>query len=120
MNADVLQIAALSLRVALVATLVACALGIPAGIWLGSTVFAGRRALLTGLNTALALPTVVVGLAIYLLLSRHGPPCPRGLPTWIIIVTIGTVIFGNGINDPAWICMSFAYGLPSLVNRYPV
>lgn len=78
-NAEVAQIAALSLRVALLATVVACALGIPFGIWLGSTAFAGRRALLALLNTALALPTVVVGLAIYLLLSRHGPLGAFGL-----------------------------------------
>jgi tungstate transport system permease protein len=79
MTAEVLGIAALSLRVALIATLVACALGIPFGIWLGTTVFAGRRALLVLLNAALALPTVVVGLALYLVLSRHGPLGVLGL-----------------------------------------
>ncbi len=73
MTAEVLGIAALSLRVALLATLVACLLGIPLGVWLGSTAFAGHRMAVLLLNTALALPTVVVGLALYLLLSRHGP-----------------------------------------------
>ena len=93
MNADVVQIAALSLRVALLATTVACGLGIPAGIWLGSTAFAGRRALLIALNTALALPTVVVGLAIYLLLSRHGPLGTLGLLfTWQAVVVAEVVL----------------------------
>lgn len=93
MHADVVQIAALSLRVALLATLVACALGIPTGIWLGSTSFAGRRALLIALNTALALPTVVVGLAIYLLLSRHGPLGGLGLLfTWQAVVIAEIVL----------------------------
>ena len=71
--AEVLQVAALTLRIALVATLLACAIGVPLGVWLGISVFAGRRVALVLLNTALALPTVVVGLAIYLLISRHGP-----------------------------------------------
>src|SRR6478735_6192443 len=43
------------------------------GAWLGVARFAGRGALLTLLNTLLALPSVVVGLVIYLLLSRSGP-----------------------------------------------
>lgn len=79
MTAEVLGIAALSLRVALLATLVACLLGIPLGVWLGSTAFAGRRVAVLLLNTALALPTVVVGLALYLLLSRHGPVGALGM-----------------------------------------
>lgn len=92
-QAEVAQIAALSLRVALLATLVACALGIPTGVWLGGTVFAGRRAVLVLLNTALALPTVVVGLAIYLLLSRHGPLGALGLLfTWKAVVVAEIVL----------------------------
>jgi tungstate transport system permease protein len=93
LNADVVQIASLSLRVALLATLVACALGIPAGVWLGSTVLSGRRTLLILLNTALALPTVVVGLALYLLLSRHGPLGGLGLLfTWPAVVIAEIVL----------------------------
>lgn len=92
-NADVVQIAALSLRVALLATIVGCALGIPVGVWLGTTTFAGRRAVLAALNTALALPTVVVGLAIYLLLSRHGPLGVLGLLfTWQAVVIAEIVL----------------------------
>jgi tungstate transport system permease protein len=51
----------------------ACSLGLVLGAWLGVSRFAGRDALLTVLNTLLALPSVVVGLLIYLLLSRTGP-----------------------------------------------
>jgi len=91
--AEVVGIAALSLRVALLATIVACAAGIPLGVWLGCTVFAGRRVLLVVLNTALALPTVVVGLAIYLLLSRHGPLGALGLLfTWRAVVIAEIVL----------------------------
>ncbi len=92
-QAEVFGIAALSLRVALLATAIACALGIPFGLWLGTTAFAGRRLLLLVLNAALALPTVVIGLALYLLLSRHGPLGGLGLLfTWRAIVLAEIVL----------------------------
>src|SRR5579859_8092829 len=92
-HAEIFGIAALSLKVAVLATLVACALGIPAGAWLGSTTFRGRRVLLTALNTALALPTVVVGLVLYLLLARRGPLGELQLLfTWRAIVAAETVL----------------------------
>jgi tungstate transport system permease protein len=62
-----------SLWVSVLATAVACSLGVVLGAWLGVARFAGRDALLTVLNTLLALPSVVVGLLVYLLLSRTGP-----------------------------------------------
>ena len=66
-------IVARSLAVSGIACLLACAIGIPLGAWLGVARFPGRGALLTVLNTMLALPSVVVGLVVYLLLSRSGP-----------------------------------------------
>ena len=62
-----------SLAVSAVACLVACSLGLGLGAWLGVSRFAGRGAVLAVLNTLLALPSVVVGLIVYLLLSRSGP-----------------------------------------------
>jgi len=62
-----------SLWVSVLATVFACTLGMVLGAWLGVSRFAGRDALLTVLNTFLALPSVVVGLLVYLLLSRTGP-----------------------------------------------
>ena len=62
-----------SLWVSVLATSLACGLGLVLGAWLGVARFAGRDALLTVLNTLLALPSVVVGLLVYLLLSRTGP-----------------------------------------------
>jgi tungstate transport system permease protein len=90
---EVLDIASLSLRVALLATLIACAAGLPAGVWLGSTRMRGRRGLMLALNAALAVPTVVIGLLIYLLLSRHGPLGFLGLLfTWKAIVVAEIVL----------------------------
>jgi tungstate transport system permease protein len=62
-----------SLAVSGASCALACGVGIVAGAWLGVARFAGRGALLTMLNTALALPSVVVGLVVYLLLSHSGP-----------------------------------------------
>ena len=62
-----------SLWVSACATLLACALGLALGAWLGVARFRGRDAVLTVINTFLALPSVVVGLVVYLLLSRSGP-----------------------------------------------
>ena len=62
-----------SLWVSTLSTSLACVAGIVLGAWLGVARFAGRDAVLTLLNTLLALPSVVVGLVVYLLLSRSGP-----------------------------------------------
>ena len=62
-----------SLAVSGVACLLACGIGLVAGAWLGVARFALRGAVLTLLNTLLAVPSVVVGLVVYLLLSRSGP-----------------------------------------------
>ena len=90
---EVAGIALLSLRIALIATVMACLLGVPLGFFLGWTRFAGRRVLLALLNTALALPTVVIGLLIYLLLARRGPLGALGLLyTWQAIVVAEVVL----------------------------
>lgn len=70
---DLVEIVLLSLRVSLLAVLLAAGVGLPLGATLASTRFPGRSALTTVLNALMGLPPVVVGLAIYLLLSRSGP-----------------------------------------------
>ena len=62
-----------SLAVSGTACLIGCGFGLALGAWLGVTRFTGRDSALTVLNTLLALPSVVVGLLVYLLLSRSGP-----------------------------------------------
>jgi tungstate transport system permease protein len=91
-DAEVYGIALLTLKVAIVATLVACGVGLPLGYFLATRRFWGRRAALTAVNTALAFPTVVVGLLLYGLLSRRGPLGGLGwLYTWQAIV-VGDVL----------------------------
>jgi len=62
-----------SLGVSASACALACAAGLLLGAWLGVARFKGRSVVLTVLNTFLAVPSVVVGLVVYLLLSRSGP-----------------------------------------------
>jgi len=73
LDPGLLTIVGRSLSVSASASAMACALGLLLGAWLGVARFAGRAAVLTLLNTFLAVPSVVVGLVIYLLLSRTGP-----------------------------------------------
>jgi tungstate transport system permease protein len=73
LDAGLLRVVSLSLAVSLFATLAATAVGLPLGTVLAVYAFPGRRALILLANALLGLPPVVVGLALYLLLSRSGP-----------------------------------------------
>jgi len=78
----------LSLLVSLTAVLLATLIGVPAGAALALTRFRGREAVIVVLNAAMGLPPVVVGLAVFLLLSRSGPLGSFGLlftPTAMVI-----------------------------------
>ena len=72
-DAALWAVVARSLAVSGAACLLACGVGLVAGAWLAVARFAGRGALLALLNTLLAVPSVVVGLVVYLMLSRSGP-----------------------------------------------
>lgn len=72
-DAALWAIVARSLTVSATACLLACSLGVLLGAWLAVARFPGRGLVLTLLNTYLAVPAVVVGLVVYLLLSRSGP-----------------------------------------------
>lgn len=70
---DFLAIVGLSLRVSFSAVLIACAIGFPLGALLALSRFPGRGAAVAVLNALMGLPPVVVGLIVFLLLSRSGP-----------------------------------------------
>ncbi|MGB3554323.1 MAG: ABC transporter permease [Jannaschia sp.] len=78
-DGDLYAIAARSLFVTLTAIAIAAALGLPLGAWLALRRFPGRRAVIATLNALMGLPPVVVGLTLYLLLSRSGPLGALGL-----------------------------------------
>jgi len=82
------RIVSLSLEVSLAAAVLACALGLPLGAWIAVHRFRGRRVAIVFLNALLGLPSVVVGLIVYLLLSRAGPLGSLGIlftPTAIVV-----------------------------------
>ena len=73
LDATLLAIVGRSLWVSANACLLACVVGLLLGAWLGVARFKGQGVVLACLNTFLAVPSVVVGLVVYLLLSRSGP-----------------------------------------------
>jgi tungstate transport system permease protein len=92
LDRDVVAIVGLSLRVSLAAVALGCAVGIPLGALIAVSRFRGRAALVTLLNALMGLPAVVVGLTVYLLLSRSGP-----LGSWGILFTPTAMIVAQTI-----------------------
>jgi tungstate transport system permease protein len=106
LDAELLGIVWLSLRVSLSASLIALAIGAPLGAWLAISRFRGRQAVIVLANALLGLPPVVAGLVIYLLLSRSGPLGFAGLlftPSAMIIaqMILTTPIVISLVHRPA-------------------
>ena len=87
-----LHTVALSFAVSGSACFVAAGLGLAGGAWLAAARFRGRALVLLMLDTLLALPSVVVGLVVYLMLSRSGP-----LGSWGILFTPTAMVIAQTI-----------------------
>jgi tungstate transport system permease protein len=87
-----LGIVRLSLLVSLCAVLLAALIGVPFGAMVALTRFRGREALIVALNALMGLPPVVVGLLVYLLLSRAGP-----LGNWGLLFTPQAMVIAQAI-----------------------
>ena len=90
-DADLAEIVGLSLRVSFLAVAIATAVGLPVGAAIALYRFPGRAALLVAMNALMGLPPVVVGLIVYLTLSRAGPLGVFGLlftPAAMIIAQV--------------------------------
>ena len=72
-NKDVFGAVFISLRVSSAAIFLASLVGMPLGFWIAVSDFRLRKLVITLLNTLMSLPTVVVGLTVYSMLSRRGP-----------------------------------------------
>ncbi|HEY2627912.1 MAG TPA: ABC transporter permease [Usitatibacter sp.] len=72
-DAELWRIVLLSIQVSLASAFIACALGLPLGAFIAVQDFPGRRIVIVVMNALFGLPSVVVGLVVYLLLSRAGP-----------------------------------------------
>lgn len=89
---ELVEIVLLSLRVSVSAVIIAAVIGIPAGAALAMFRFPGRQGLVVTVNALMGLPPVVVGLCVYLLVSRSGP-----LGNWGILFTSPAMIFAQTI-----------------------
>lgn len=92
LDAELIGIVALSLEVSTTAVAVASLIGLPLGAALAVERFRGRRAVIVLLNALMGLPPVVVGLLVYLLLSRAGP-----LGSFGILFTPAAMIIAQAI-----------------------
>ena len=92
LDAKLIEIVALSLKVSLSAVAIAAVFGLPLGAFLAVGRFRGRQAIIVFLNALMGLPPVVVGLVVYLLLSRAGPLGSLG-----ILFTPGAMIIAQTI-----------------------
>ncbi len=91
-NPELWRIIFISLRVSLIAMLVVTPLAVAVGFFLATVAFPGRRALVILTQGLLSSPTVVVGLLLYLLLSRQGP-----FGSWHLLFTQEAMIIGQVI-----------------------
>jgi tungstate transport system permease protein len=109
-DSALVEIVLLSLKVSLSAVACATVLGLPLGAAIAVAQFPGRRALVVLLNALMGLPPVVVGLAVYLLLSRSGPlgefgllftPGAMVIAQTVLIVPIIAALARQAVED-AW------------------
>ena len=140
---ELLGIVALSLRVSVTASVIALLVGAPFGAWLAIARFRGRQAIIVLTNAFLGLPPVVVGLALYLLLSRSGPLGAAGLlftptamvmaqtllatpivvalvhrPATLLWAEYGDLARTDGLSLPRSIALLFALGRTSLMTAF--
>nr|VFJ45082.1 MAG: tungstate transport system permease protein [Candidatus Kentron sp. FM]VFJ56469.1 MAG: tungstate transport system permease protein [Candidatus Kentron sp. FM]VFK19565.1 MAG: tungstate transport system permease protein [Candidatus Kentron sp. FM] len=108
MDSDLGGIIALSLGISLTAVLLAALVGLPLGATVALSGFPGRKAIVVLMNALMGLPPVVVGLVVYLSLSRTGPLGTFGLlftPTamiiaqWILVTPIISALTRQIIED---------------------
>jgi tungstate transport system permease protein len=92
LDPEVLGIAWVSLRVSFLAILAAAVCATPLGVFIALKNFPGKRAVIVLFNTLLALPTVVVGLVVYGLLSAQG-----ALGSWGMLYTPGAMVMAQAI-----------------------
>jgi len=143
LDPELLRIVGLSLRVSLSASIIALVIGAPFGAWLAISRFRGRQAVIVLTNAFLGLPPVVVGLALYLLLSRSGPLGAAGLlftptamvmaqtllATPIVVALVhrpATLLWAeyadlariDGLSGPRSIALLFALGRSSLLTAF--
>jgi tungstate transport system permease protein len=110
-DANLAAIVWLSVKVSALAVLIACLVGLPLGAWLALARFPGRSVVIAVLNGLMGLPPVVIGLLVYLMLSRSGPLGSFGIlftPTAMVIaqaILITPIIaaLSRQVIEDAWV-----------------
>jgi tungstate transport system permease protein len=72
-DATIIRIVITSIQVSLSALILGTLIGLPLGAWLATEEFAGKKVAIVILNSLMGVPTVIVGVLVYLILSRSGP-----------------------------------------------
>lgn len=111
LDAGLVEIVELSLRISLTAVLLASLIGLPVGAAIAVGRFPGRRSVIVLLNALMGLPPVVVGLVVYLMLSRAGPLGDLGIlftPTAMVIaqtILIAPIVaaLSRQVIEDAWL-----------------
>lgn len=114
LDREVFGIALISLKVSGIAIMLASIVGIPLGFTIGINEFLGKKTLTLILNTLVALPTVVVGLLVYAVLSRQGPLGVLGLLFTPIAMIMGQFILALPIVT--MLTLSAVHGLDPRVK----
>lgn len=112
-NREVFYIALTSLRISLTSTGIAAVLSIPLGILLHFSKFRSKRVIVAVLNALMALPTVVIGLLVFSLISRSGPLGTLNLLFKPAAIVLGQVI----LAAPILISMVYS-GLSKIDDRF--
>lgn len=97
LDREIFNIALVSIKVSFISIVLATVAGVPFGFCVAIKKFWGKRAVVTILNTLMALPTVVVGLIVYSMISRQGPLGPLGLLYTPMAMVIGQFILATPI-----------------------
>ena len=92
LDRELFSVVAVSLKVSITSSIFASMIGVPFGFFVAIESFKGKRMLITCLNTLLALPTVVIGLFVYALISRRGIFGPFDLLYTQKAIIIGQII----------------------------
>ena len=94
---DLFSIVFFSLRASLTAAVISCLLGVPIGFLVAIAEFGGKRVVQVFLNTLMAVPTVVIGLTLYCVLSRQGPLGRMGLLFTPAAIVLGQIVLATPI-----------------------
>ncbi len=113
LDAALIEIVTVSLKVSVSSTFIACFIGVPAGFVISTYNIPFKRSVITLLNTLLALPTVVIGLFVYAFISRNSI-----FGTYDLLYTQQAIIIGQSILIIPIVCVFTLSAINRIDKRY--